>query len=53
VFVDERKRTCGCEDMLESIACFGLHIRHPRVHVPALDIQKKIRELDPNEGLDK
>ena len=21
--------------MFESIVCFGLHIRHPRVHVPA------------------
>ena len=21
--------------MLESVICFGLHIRHPQVHVPA------------------
>jgi hypothetical protein len=21
--------------MFESVLCFGLHIRHPRVHVPA------------------
>jgi hypothetical protein len=35
VFVDARKRTGGCEDMFESIACFGLPMRHPRVHVPA------------------
>ena len=35
VFVDERPRTCGVEDMFESIRCFGMHIRTPRVHVPA------------------
>ena len=35
VFVDERPRTCGVEDMFESIGCFGVHIRTPRVHVPA------------------
>jgi hypothetical protein len=36
VFVNERKRTRGCENMLGSIACCGLHIRHPRVHGPAV-----------------
>jgi hypothetical protein len=35
VCVAERQRTCGGEDMFESIVCFGLHIRHPQVHVPA------------------
>src|SRR5262249_33912307 len=35
VFVDERKRTCGGEALFERIACFGVHIRPPRVPVPA------------------
>ena len=35
VCVDEHKRTCGCEDMFESLVCYGVPMRHPRVHVPA------------------
>jgi hypothetical protein len=35
VGVDERKGTCGVEDRLESVMRFGLHIRPPRVPVPA------------------
>ena len=34
VFVNERQRTRGCEDMFGSIACCGLHIRNSRVHGP-------------------
>ena len=30
-----RQRTCGCEERFESVRCFGLPMRHPRVHVPA------------------
>ena len=30
---DERTRSCGCEDMLESIVCSGLQTRNPWVHV--------------------
>jgi hypothetical protein len=35
VCVDERQRTCGCEEMFESVMCFGVHMRHPQLHVPA------------------
>jgi hypothetical protein len=35
VFVDERQRTCGVENMFVSIVCGGLHTRTPQVHVPA------------------
>jgi hypothetical protein len=35
VCVDKRQRTRRCKEMCASIACFGLHIRHLRVPVPA------------------
>jgi len=35
VFVSERQRTCGGEEMFVSLACSALDIRPPRVHVPA------------------
>ena len=33
--VDARQRTCGVDDMGESVMGFGWPIRTPRVHVPA------------------
>jgi hypothetical protein len=35
VFVSERQRTRGGEEMFESLACSALDMRPPRVHVPA------------------
>jgi hypothetical protein len=36
VFVSERQRTRGGEEMFESIACSARDMRPPRVHVPAV-----------------
>ena len=36
VCVAERQHTRRGEDMFASLVCFGVHIRHPRVHVPAV-----------------
>src|SRR5438132_1544996 len=51
-FVSERQRTRGCEDVFMSIACYALHIRHPRAHIlPSLTATCQLYTVSLKAGL--